>query len=105
MSFLGANQVVSLTALTADRLYLIFGGHLVGGDAALDSLFDGRVGQVVAFYLAEVVLLGAEHGSRARYSSPANKHLGRNLIVLHAVNADECSGASEAGFAVDGDGA
>lgn len=47
-----------------------------------------------------VILLGTEHGSRSSNSSPTDKSLSGYLIVLHAVQSDKGSCASEASFAM-----
>jgi hypothetical protein len=67
--------------------------------------FDGGVLYVVRFLLHHVVLLGTEHGSRSSNSSPTDKSFSGYLIVLHAVQTDKGSCASEASFAMYSDSA
>ena len=50
------------------------------------------------------MLLGAEDRPRPRDSDPPDEGLRRDLVVFHAVEADEGAGATEACLAVDGDG-
>lgn len=60
---------------------------------------------ILGLDLAHVVLLGAEDGAGTGDSDPADEDFSRDLVVLHAVDADQGASAAEASFAVNGDGA
>jgi len=71
----------------------------------IKSLFYRRVHYVVWFTLSKVRLLGSEYGARSGYPDPPDKGFSADLVMFHAVEADEGAGAAETCFTVDGYGA
>ena len=107
VALLGSNQVLGLASLTEYSLVFVLRAHLMHfrGPSALQSLLLWRVTDVFLLDLEQVELLWSKDGTGSCDPDPADKGLGRDLVVFHGIEADECARAAEAGLAVDSDGA
>ena len=102
VALLGLNQVVCLVDLATESLLLVDRAHFLES-CVLAQRLDRGVGDVAVLDLTQIELLRTQDGAGSRDSVPTNEHLGRDLVVLHGVDADQGSGPAEACLAVDSD--